>query len=134
LGDGYAVVDQTAGTAGDSDYQAVGGGPAIASVVDLFYTKVLADPQLSGYFAGTDLARLKRHQVQLVSQVMGGPVAYEGPALADAHKGRGITGGDFGRVVVHLVSALEAHEVPDDIIGRVVKALGATQGDIVTAN
>ncbi|MEU4195947.1 group 1 truncated hemoglobin [Kribbella sp. NPDC026611] len=129
------MVEQTqAGTSGDSDYQAVGGGPAIASVVDLFYTRVLADPQLSGFFEGTDLARLKRHQVQLVSQVMGGPVTYEGPELADAHKGRGITGGDFGKVVVHLVGALEAHEVPDDIIGRVVKALGATQDDIVSAN
>lgn len=129
------MVEQTqAGTAGDSDYDAVGGGPAIASVVELFYRNVLADPQLNGYFANSDLARLKRHQVQLVSQVMGGPVTYEGQALADAHKGRGITGGDFGAVVVHLVGALEAHEVPDDIIGRVVKALGATQGDIVSAN
>ncbi|GAA1557138.1 group 1 truncated hemoglobin [Kribbella hippodromi] len=129
------MVEQTqAGTTGDSDYDAVGGGPAIASVVELFYRNVLADPELSGYFANSDLTKLKRHQVQLVSQVMGGPVTYEGQALADAHKGRGITGGDFGRVVVHLVGALEAHQVPDDIIGRVVKALGATQGDIVTAS
>lgn len=126
------MVEQTqAGTTGDSDYQAVGGGPAIASVVDVFYRDVLADPQLSGYFVDTDLARLKRHQVQLVSQVMGGPVSYEGPALADAHKGRGITGNDFGKVVVHLVSALEEHDVPADIVGRVVTALGATQDDIV---
>src|SRR5262245_51021277 len=83
--DGWDVVEQTqAGTTGDSDYEAVGGGPAIASVVEVFYRNVLADPQLSGYFADTDLARLKRHQVQLVSQVMGGPVTYEGPTLADA--------------------------------------------------
>ena len=129
------MVEQTqASTTGNSDYQAVGGGPAIASVVDLFYRNVLADPQLSGYFADSDLARLKRHQVQLVSQVMGGPVSYDGPALADAHKGRGITSDDFGKVVVHLVAALDAHDVPEDITGRVVTALGATQDDIVTAN
>ncbi len=129
------MVEQTqAGTTGDSDYEAVGGGPAIASVVDLFYRNVLSDAQLSGYFADTDLARLKRHQVQLVSQVMGGPVAYDGPALADAHRGRGITSDDFGKVVVHLVAALEAHEVPADITGRVVTALGATQDDIVSPN
>jgi hemoglobin len=125
------VVDQTQASTGDSDYEAVGGGPAIASVVELFYRKVLADPQLSGYFVDTDLVRLKRHQVQLVSQVMGGPVTYGGPELADAHKGRGITGEHFGRVVVHLVAALEEHDVPADIVGRVVSALGATQDDIV---
>ncbi|WBQ07671.1 group I truncated hemoglobin [Kribbella sp. CA-293567] len=116
-----------------SDYAAVGGAGAISSVVDLFYQSVLADPQLVGYFADTDLARLKRHQVQLVSQVMGGPVSYEGADLAQAHSGRGITGADFGRVVDHLVAALEAHSVPAEITQRVVAALGATQDDIVTA-
>jgi len=129
------VVEQTqASTNGDSDYDAVGGGPAIASVVEVFYRNVLSDPQLSGYFAETDMARLKRHQVQLVSQVMGGPVTYEGPTLADAHKGRNITEADFGKVVVHLVAALQEHNVPEDIIGRVGAALGAAQGDIVTAS
>ncbi|ADB33806.1 globin [Kribbella flavida DSM 17836] len=117
-----------------SDYTAVGGGPAIASVVDLFYREVLADPQLVDYFADTDLARLKRHQVALVSQVMGGPVAYEGDDLAAAHAGRGITAEDFGRVVEHLVGALRAHDVPTEIIDRVVGALGATQGDIVSTH
>jgi hemoglobin len=129
------VVEQAqASSGGNSDYAAVDGGPAIASVVDLFYQKVLGDPQLAGYFADTDLARLKRHQVQLVSQVMGGPVSYEGADLAEAHQGRGITGDDFGKVVVHLVDALEAHEVPAEIVGRVVTALGATQDDIVTVH
>lgn len=129
------MVEQTQGSNGEnSDYAAVGGGAAIGSVVDLFYQHVLADPQLSGYFENTDLARLKRHQVQLVSQVMGGPVSYDGADLAEAHRGRGITGADFDRVVVHLVTALEAHSVPAEIVGRVVKALGAAQDDIVTAH
>ncbi|TDU82497.1 hemoglobin [Kribbella voronezhensis] len=122
-----------AGSEKISDYAAVGGGAAVASVVDLFYQSVLADPQLAGYFADTDLTRLKRHQVQLVSQVMGGPVSYEGADLAAAHRGRGITDEDFGLVVAHLIKALEAHSVPQEITDRVVQALGATQGDIVTA-
>lgn len=117
----------------DTDYSAVGGAAAISSVVDLFYQSVLADPKLVGYFENTDLARLKRHQVQLVSQVMGGPVSYGGADLALAHSGRGITDADFSRVVDHLVAALAAHSVPADITGRVVAALGATQDDIVTA-
>jgi hemoglobin len=122
-----------AGSEEVSDYTAVGGGAAVASVVDLFYQSVLADPRLAGYFAGTDLPRLKRHQVQLVSQVMGGPVSYEGADLAAAHSGRGITEEDFGLVVAYLIKALDAHQVPQDITDRVVQALGAAQGDIVTA-
>lgn len=114
-----------------SDFAAVGGAPAITSVVDLFYQRVLADPQLVGYFAATDLTRLKRHQVQLVSQVMGGPVSYEGPTLAAAHAGRDIKADDFGRVVEHLITSLHAHEVRKDIIDRVVEALATTRDDVV---
>lgn len=125
---------QTGRTSPESDYIAVGGGPAVSAVVDLFYQKVLADPQLAGYFEGIDLVRLKRHQVQLVSQVMGGPTSYEGRELAEAHAGRGITDEAFGLVVGHLVAALQSFNVGEDIIGRVVDALGATQGDIVTAH
>jgi hemoglobin len=117
-----------------SDYDAVGGGAAVSSVVDLFYRLVLADPQLTGYFEGTDLSRLKRHQVQLVSQVMGGPVTYEGPELAAAHAGRGISGADFANVVRHLIAALEAHEVSQDIIGRVVEELAATKSAVVSGS
>lgn len=126
-GDSFVVNDRQAP---QSDFAAVGGAPAITSVVDLFNQRVLADPQLVGYFAATDLTRLKRHQVQLISQVMGGPVSYEGPTLA-AHAGRDITADDFGRVVEHLITSLHAHEVRKDIIDRVVEALATTRDDVV---
>jgi hemoglobin len=63
--------DQTTGGA-VSDYDMVGGGPAVSAVVNDFYERVLSDPQLAPYFEGVDLARLKRHQVLLISQVLGG--------------------------------------------------------------
>ena len=49
------------------------GGPAVSAVVNDFYERVLGDPQLVPYFEGVDMARLKRHQVLLVTQVLGGP-------------------------------------------------------------
>jgi truncated hemoglobin YjbI len=62
--------DQTTG-GGLSDYDIVGGGSAVGGVVNDFYERVLGDPQLAPYFEGVDLARLKRHQVLLISQVLG---------------------------------------------------------------
>jgi hemoglobin len=114
-----------------SDYQRVGGGPAVTAVVDTFYTKVLADPQLSGYFTDVDLPRLKRHQVLLVSQVLGGPAQYDGRDLAAAHAGLGVTSDHFDRVVDHLVESMQEASVPDEVIGRVGDALVGSQGDIV---
>ena len=49
-----------------SDYDAVGGGPAVAAVVDDFYRRVLDDGPLAHHFKGVDMARLKRHQALLI--------------------------------------------------------------------
>ncbi|MBM7502803.1 group 1 truncated hemoglobin [Agromyces aurantiacus] len=114
-----------------SDYAAVGGGPAIAQVVDRFYQLVLGDEQLSGYFEGIEMVRLKRHQVALVSQVMGGPVEYSGRDLRAAHEGMNISREDFGAVAGHLVTALSEAGVERPIIDRVVGTIAGTEPDIV---
>ena len=41
--------EQTTGGA-LSDYEAIGGGSAVSAVVNDFYERVLADPQLAPYF------------------------------------------------------------------------------------
>jgi hemoglobin len=85
-----------------SDYEAVGGGPAVSAVVNDFYERVLGDPQLAPYFEDVDMARLKRHQVLLVTKVLGGPDNYNGRPLDEAHEGLGIDSDDFNKVVGHL--------------------------------
>ncbi|ANJ25756.1 group I truncated hemoglobin [Agromyces aureus] len=118
-------------SAAQSDYAAVGGAPAITAVVNRFYELVLGDDLLAKHFEGTEMARLKRHQVALVSQVMGGPVEYEGRELRAAHANLGITAEEFGAVAGHLITALTEAGVPSEIIDRTVGAVAATQPDIV---
>lgn len=101
-----------------SDYVIVGGAPAIKVVVDDFYERVLGDDQLAPYFKGVDLARLKGHQAAFISEVMGGPKQYAGRTIVEAHRGRGITEDAFSRVAVHLLAALNAAGVPEDIATR----------------
>jgi hemoglobin len=122
--------EQTTGGA-VSDYDAVGGGPAVSTVVNDFYRRVLADPQLAPYFEGVDMVRLKRHQALLVTQVLGGPENYTGRPLGEAHAGLGIDHDDFTAVVGHLASAMKDAGVPDDIIGRAGAAVAATESVIV---
>lgn len=114
-----------------SDYQRIGGGRAVSAVVDRFYELVVADAQLAPFFADRDMSRLKRHQVLLISQVMGGPADYDGRSLQEAHSGLNINDAHFGRVVTHLVAALQEASVPDDVIGRLGAQLGEAQKDIV---
>jgi hemoglobin len=119
----------TAGTL--SDYEVIGGGPAVSAVVNDFYERVLGDPQLAPYFEGVDMSRLKRHQVLLVTKVLGGPDNYNGRPLDEAHAGLGIDSDDFNAVVGHLAGAMKDAGVPDDIIGRAGAAVAATEPAIV---
>ena len=128
--DQQAMSDETTGGA-VSDYEVIGGGPAVSAVVNDFYVRVLADPQLEPYFEGVDMARLKRHQVLLVTKVLCGPDNYNGRPLDEAHDGLGITSDDFAKVVGHLAAAMKEAGVPDDIIGRAGAAVVATEPDIV---
>ena len=115
-----------------TDYQAVGGGPAVKAVVDDFYQEVLHDPQLARFFIGVDLHRLKRHQAVMITKVLGGPDGYTGRSLRDAHSGLEITAADFARVMDHLAAALERAGVPEEIIGRAAAAVRQTKPEIVT--
>jgi hemoglobin len=116
-----------------SDYERIGGGTAIRMVVDRFYELLLGDARLASYFADTDLPRLKRHQVLLISQVLGGPASYDGRDLREAHAGMAISREDFGLVVSYLAQALTEAGVDEEIIGRVGATLAATENDVVAA-
>ncbi len=116
-----------------SDYEQIGGAAAVRAVVDRFYELLLGDERLTSYFEGVDLPRLKRHQVLLISQVLGGPAAYDGRELREAHDGMGIDREAFALVVTYLVQALQEAGVPDDVIGRVGQTLAATEDDVVAA-
>jgi hemoglobin len=126
----HEMSDQTTG-ATVSDYDAIGGGPAVSAVVNDFYVRVLSDPQLAPYFEGVDIARLKRHQVLLVTQVLGGPAKYDGRPLAEAHEGLGIDREDFAAVAGHLTASMKDAGVPDDVVGRAIAIVASTEPDIV---
>jgi hemoglobin len=122
--------DQTT-RAAVSDYDAIGGGPAVSAVVNDFYERVLGDPQLAPYFEGVDMPRLKRHQVLLVTQVLGGPDNYDGRPLDEAHADLGVDHDDFAAVAGHLTGAMRDAGVPEDIIMRAIAVVAATEPDIV---
>lgn len=117
-----------------SDYERIGGAQAVSAVVEQFYQRLLDDPSLSSFFTHTDLARLKRHQVLLISQVLGGPAEYSGRELGQAHEGLKISNDDFQKVVTHLVDVMRKNNVEEDIIGRVGEVLAATEKDVVDAD
>ena len=61
-----------------SVYDRLGGQPAITAVVDDFVGNVAADNRIDGFFARTDIPRLKKNLVDQICQGTGGPCMYTG--------------------------------------------------------
>ena len=114
-------------------YDQLGQENGIRTAVDIFYQRVLADPQLKAYFDGVDMTTLRAHQAKLLVQVTGGPVGYEGRELAAAHEGLEITSADFERVVAHLGGTLTEMGVDAAVVGDVGAAVDGYRDSIVTA-
>jgi hemoglobin len=116
-----------------SIYETIGGEEALVSVVDDFYKRVLADPELVNYFAGVNMNRLKGRQVAFFAQALGGPQLYDGASMRDAHLGRGITQGAFDQVAAHLTDSLRTAGVPDELVSSIIGAIAPLAEDIVAS-
>ena len=116
-----------------SIYEIIGGEAALEPVVGDFYDRVLADPELCGFFAGTNMTRLKGRQVEFFAAALGGPRPYTGASLRDAHQGRGIEQAHFDLVAGHLVAALRAAGVPAEVIDQIAAAITPLASQIVSS-
>jgi hemoglobin len=123
--------DHTTHGAPRTHYDRIGGAATIQEAVERFYGRVLGDRELVPYFTGIDMARLKRHQVLLLSQVLGGPSAYDGRDLGEAHRGLGITEAHYDKVVGHLVSVLVELGADEEAVAAAGDVVRAVRPDIV---
>jgi hemoglobin len=119
------------GSKSTSLYERLGGKGAITSVVDTFVSKVGGDKRINGYFASTDLAKLKAHLVNQICEASGGPCRYTGRSMKQTHAGMGVTEDAFSALVGDLVAALDQHNVGKAEKDELLGVLGPMQGDIV---
>jgi hemoglobin len=116
----------------DSIYGRIGGQEALEVVVEDFYCRVLEDDHLSGFFAGTNMRRLKGKQVEFFAAALGGPRPYTGAPMKQVHKGRGITMHHFNLVAGHLKDSLTAAGVPEATIADILAAIAPLAADIAS--
>lgn len=58
----------------------------LVSAVEIFYAKIMAEPRLSHFFDGVEMERIKKKQVEFLAFAFGGPDAYTGRDLFEAHE------------------------------------------------
>jgi hemoglobin len=118
-------------TQSPSLYQRLGEKAAIIKVVDAFVAQVAGDTRINGYFAGTDIPRLKTNLVNQICEASGGPCTYTGRTMKATHAGMGVTNAAFDALVEDLVATLDQFKVPEREKKELLSVLGPMRSDIV---
>jgi hemoglobin len=114
-------------------FERVGGKQAIAELVDKFYDRVVADPELRPFFKNVSMDKIRRMQREFFSAALDGPIIYTGRPLGYVHHGRGITKHHFSLYVGHLIHTLQGCALKEqdvqDIISRISTYADEITGD-----
>ena len=114
-------------------FERIGGKQMIAEVIDDFYGRVLADPELKPFFKNTSMDKLRNMQKEFFSAALDGPITYTGKPLSHVHHGRGITKHHFTLFVNHLLDTLRNHNLNDQDVSNIISRIN-TYADEITGD
>lgn len=103
---------------GTSDFERIGGEPALRAIVDRFVDRCFDDVMIGFLFQRASRERIKRFEYQHAAEFLGAGSSYEGRPIDAAHAAHRILGGHFDRRLRILRDAIEAHGVPEDVRDR----------------
>lgn len=99
-----------------TDYERMGGEPALERAIDAFVDRMFADFIIGFLFEGKDRERIKRHELELAATHLGGPQRYTGRGILSTHRPLKINRGQFRRRLAILRTVLREQGVPDEVI------------------
>lgn len=112
-------------------YDEVGGAAGVATALDQFYPKVLADPALSPFFDGVNIELLKKRIGSFMAMALGGPSDYRGPTLRDVHNRMSIDDEIFDRFVGCFEGVLTELGAGTEQITQVMALLDGERSEIL---
>ncbi len=115
-----------------SDFDRIGGEPALRALIDDFVDRCFADVMIGFLFARADRARVKRFEYEHAAEHLGAGATYGGRPLAAAHGKHRIMGGQFDRRRTILREVLDAHGVPADVRDRWLDRQDALRAEVTT--
>jgi hemoglobin len=106
-------------------YEQIGGAPSVEAAVEIFYKKVLSDPELMGFFSETNMNFQKQHQRDFITFLTGGSNKYAGKDMRAAHKHLKLEDEHFDAIKQYLGETLLELGVSKEIVTQVA---GAVEG------
>lgn len=114
-----------------SVYEKIGGAAAVDAAVDIFYRKVLADDRISHFFDTVDMEAQATKQKAFLTMAFGGPNAYTGKDMREAHKHMNLTEEHFDAVVENLAATLTELGVSAEDIGEIAAVAASVKDDVL---
>lgn len=111
-------------------YERIGGEATVERLVDAFYDRVLADPELNPFFEHARIENLRSMQREFFAAALDGPVMRSDMQLAHAHHGLDIQQKHFRLFVQHLLETLESVGVSEDDRYEIIRGISTYAGDI----
>lgn len=122
----------------ESLYKRLGSYDAIAAITDDFLERLIAHEQMKRFFFGaSESTRMRRRQyiVDFICAKTGGPCAYTGRSMKDAHKGLGISESDWNTLANLFLESLNKFNLPNKEIEEAMALLiTSLKSDIVEKN
>jgi hemoglobin len=115
-------------------YERIGGEGKVRATVIRMYDKILDDPLLAPFFDSIDVEALRRSQMAFVTYAFGGPSAYHGRALREAHAGsvqKGLSDAHFDRVAQHLQAAMQEAGIAEALVQEALAIVASTRADVL---
>ena len=118
-------------------YERLGGVYAIATVVDDFIDRIMADPRLNANPKVDEAhhkvppAGFKYLVTEMVCWATGGPQQYTGRSMAESHRHLDITTGEWEAFLDDLDQSFDKFEVPATERAELKAIVEATRDDIV---
>ncbi|GLI65726.1 hypothetical protein VaNZ11_009322 [Volvox africanus] len=105
----------------------LGGAAAVAATVDIFYKKIMGDPDLLPFFQGVDMVTLIAKQNRFLAYAFGATSHYHGKDIVMGHAhliiNRGLKMSHFDKVAGHFVDSLKEMGVAQELIDEAAGVL-----------
>jgi len=115
-------------------FDEIGGAPAVAAAVEVFYRKMLMDDRVAHFFDDTDMERQIAKQGAFLTMAFGGPNNYTGKDLREGHRhlvDRGMNDTHVDVVIEHLGQTLRELGVGEGQIAQVAAIANSVRDDVL---
>ena len=114
----------------------LGGKENIIKIAEIFYAKVLDDPQLAPFFADTNMKRQHGKMISYLRYAFGDNPHYESLSKHKAHAmavAQGLNDAHLNLASKHLQNTLRELEIEDNLIMEVMRITANEQYELLCA-